>query len=291
MHQIGKGIFFEDSFLGVTLGGMVFSHGIIYIDSPLRIEDARNWRSALLSQRGGNQRLLINLDSHPDRTLGARSLDCTIVAHQKTAQVFRNRPSIFKGQSLESGAAWEDYSEAIGMRWATPDITFTQMMSLHWGGPEVILEYHPGPTSGASWVIIPDERVIFLGDSLVVGQPPFLASADLVAWLNSLEILMTTYKDFTMIAGRGGAANYESVQILQQGIKNTLKHLEKLAKHHAPPESTDDFISTLMSDFAVPEEKQGRYLQRLSYGLYQFYSRRYRPSSTVDSLRSDESEQ
>jgi hypothetical protein len=107
MQQLDRGIFFEDTYLGPTLGALVFSHGTIMIDAPLRLEDARSWRSTLLNQRGGSNRLLVNLDAHPDRTLGAKAIDCTIVAHQKTAQVFRNRPTIFKGQNTPTGSAWE----------------------------------------------------------------------------------------------------------------------------------------------------------------------------------------
>ncbi len=183
MQQIERGIYYEDGYLGVTLGGLVFSHGTIMIDAPLRADEARSWRSALLNQRGGSNRLLINLDAHPDRTLGARSMECTIVAHQKIADVFRNRPTIFKGQNIETGSIWENYTDAIGVRWANPDITFTDRMSLHWGGPEVVIEHHPGPSIGATWVLIPETKVVFIGDAVVLEQPPFLANADLIAWL------------------------------------------------------------------------------------------------------------
>src|SRR3990172_4940936 len=104
MHQIEPGIYYEDSFPGVTLGALIFSHGIIMIDAPLRAEDARSWRSTLNSMGSSANRVLVNLDAHLDRTLGARALDATIIAHLRTAQVFRNRPTIFKGHTLESGA-------------------------------------------------------------------------------------------------------------------------------------------------------------------------------------------
>jgi hypothetical protein len=41
--------------------------------------------------------VLINLDAHPDRTLGVRAMDCTVIAHEKTAQAFRNRPEYLQG--------------------------------------------------------------------------------------------------------------------------------------------------------------------------------------------------
>jgi hypothetical protein len=104
---------YEDSYLGVTVGALIFSQGTILIDAPIRPEDTRTWRAAVMTQRGNSNRLLVSLDAHPDRTLGTRALECTIVSHQKAAQVFRNRPTIFKGQSVETGAAWETYSDAL----------------------------------------------------------------------------------------------------------------------------------------------------------------------------------
>jgi glyoxylase-like metal-dependent hydrolase (beta-lactamase superfamily II) len=290
MQQIIRGIYYEDSYLGVTLGALVFSHGTIMIDAPLRPEDARSWRSALLNQRGGTNRILICLDAHLDRTLGARALDTTIVAHQKTAQVFRNRPTIFKGQSAESGSDWEAYNDAIGTRWASPDITFTQRMSLYWGGPEVQLDSHPGPGAGAIWASIPEEKVIFVGDIVQPGQPPFLSNADLTDWIESLELLLASYKDFTIVSGRGGPVRYDEVRSQHRYLKNIAKGLERLAKRNAPPEATEDLIPALLSEVDFTPDRQEQYSQRLRSGLYQYYARHYRPSSALEHLQFDESE-
>ena len=291
MQQIERGIFYEDSFLGVTVGGIVFSHGTIMIDAPLRAEDARAWRSMLLNQRGGSNRLLVNLDSHPDRTLGARALDCTILAHQKTAQVTRNRPAIFKGMLIESGSSWEYYPEAIGMRWATPDITFTNSMNLFWGGPEVVLEHHPGTTPGAIWVMIPAEKVIFVGDLVVINQPPFLAYAELEEWLEALELLQTSYSDHLIISGRGGLVVKDAMRRQYQHIKNVMKGIEKLAKRNAAPEETEGLIPSLLADFSFDSQMQQIYAQRLRYGLHQYYARRYRPTSTLEQPQIEEEEE
>jgi cyclase len=291
MQQIERGIIYEDSYLGVTVGGIISSQGTIMIDAPLRPEDARSWRSTLSNQRGGSNRLLVNLDAHPDRTLGARALDCTVVAQQKTAQVFRNRPSIFKAQNALSGAAWEVYNEAVGMRWTPPDITFTQRMSLHWGAPEVILEHHPGPTSGTSWAILPTSKVIFVGDTLVLEQPPFLASADLGGWLESLELLKSSYGDYIIIAGRGGMASDKSISRQIQQLMNIIKEIERLVKRSAAPEATEGLISSLLSEYTFDEQWKDLYTQRLRHGLYQYYARHYRPASSLEQTGMEEDEQ
>lgn len=281
MQQINRNIYFEDSYLGVTIGALVFPHGLILIDAPLRSEDSRSWRSALINQRGGSNKLLINLDAHPDRTLGTRALDCTIIAHQKTALVFRNRSTIFKGQSIETGADWETYNESIGMRWAPPDITFDERITLHWGGPDVIVEYRPGPSTGSSWVMIPELKVVFVGDMVVVRQPPFLAQADCVSWMENLEQLMTTYKDYTIISGRGGLATQDDVKFQHKFIKEVKDKLDRLAEKKATPEETQLLIPGLLGQFKVQSENRDLYRHRLSNGLFQAYLYR---SKLVDSL-------
>jgi glyoxylase-like metal-dependent hydrolase (beta-lactamase superfamily II) len=291
MQQIESNIYYEDAFLGVTLGALIFNHGVIMIDAPLRPEDTRTWRSALTNQRGGANRLLVSLDAHPDRTLGTRTLECTIVAHQKAAQVFRNRPMIFKGQTIETGSAWETYNEAVGMRWAPPDITFSDRMSLHWGGPEVSLEWRPGPTSGSIWAVIPSAKVVFAGDSVIVGQPPFLGQADLPQWVESLDMMLAEYKDWKIVTGRGGLAAPNDIQNLRSLLLEIAQHIEDLGSKNAPPEATADLAPALLERYTTPAKLRDYYLARLRFGLQQAFIRRFRPAAVVGPVEVEEEEQ
>jgi glyoxylase-like metal-dependent hydrolase (beta-lactamase superfamily II) len=291
MKQLDNGIVYEDAYLGVTIGALIFSQGTILIDAPIRPEDTRAWRAAVMTQRGNSNRTLVSLDAHPDRTLGTRALECTIVSHQKAAQVFRNRPTIFKGQTVESGAAWETYSDAIGMRWASPDITFTERISMHWGTQEVVLEHHPGPTSGSIWVILPAAKVMFVGDTLVINQPPFLAQAELDAWLESLEVLIKTYPSFTIVSGRGGLASMEDIRGLRKVLKDILQSVERLAAKKAPPEATQDMVTPLLANYSFATKLRDQYATRLTYGLHQCFARRYRPTNVIGQPEVEEEEQ
>jgi glyoxylase-like metal-dependent hydrolase (beta-lactamase superfamily II) len=282
MKQIEPGIYYEDGYTGVTLGALAFPHGIIMIDAPLRAEDARAWRSALHNLPGGPNRILVNLDAHLDRTLGARALDATIVAHMKTAQVFRNRPSIFKGQNSESGAEWEVSNDVLGNRWAIPDITFAHRIFFQWGGPQVIFEHHPGPALGSIWAIIPEAKIVFVGDTIQLEQPPFLASAELPAWIESLELLLSAHKNYTLISGRGGPVDTDAVKIQLKKLRNILKGLERLAKRNAPPEETEGLIDGLIADMNLPPKRREHYIQRLRHGLFYYYARRYRPIESFE---------
>jgi glyoxylase-like metal-dependent hydrolase (beta-lactamase superfamily II) len=213
------------------------------------------------------------------------------VSHQKAAQVFRNRPTIFKGQSVETGSAWETYSDAIGMRWASPDITFTERISLHWASQEVILEHHPGPTPGSIWVALPAAKILFVGDTLVINQPPFLAQAELGTWLESLDLLLKTYANFTIVSGRGGVASMDDIRILRKVLKDILHTIERLAAKNASPEATQEMVTPILAQYSFAAKLRDLYATRLTYGLHQCFARRYRPTNVIGQPEVEEEEQ
>ena len=287
MRQIEEGIFYEDSFSGVTLGALVFSEGIIMIDAPLRSDDARSWRAMLMNHRGWTNRLLVNLDSHPDRTLGAKAMETIILTQLITSEILKTRSTIFKGQGIDTGSDWESYNEAIGMRWGTPEITFNEQIILYWNGSEIKIEHHPGASKEAIWVILPEEKVIFVGDTVLVNQPPFLAKSDLTQWEGQLDLLLDTYRDYVIVSGRGGTASNEDVHELRKFIRNVARRLELRAKKGAMPDVTEKMVPSLLSKFKFPRINFEAYENRLQHGLYQCYLRNYSPMNVNERLGSE----
>jgi glyoxylase-like metal-dependent hydrolase (beta-lactamase superfamily II) len=277
MQEVAQGIYFEESYLGVTLGAISRPHGLVLVDAPPKPEDVRAWRAALLNLGGGVERLLVNLDSHIDRTLGARAMECTVVAHEKMAQVFRNRPTTFKAQNTDTGAEWEQIGGVGSIRWAPPEITFGAQMSVHWGGGPILLEYHPGPNPGAIWIVAQDEQVAFIGDTVMPGQPPFLANADLPAWIETLELLLSEpYRSYTLISGRAGAITREDVRKQSEYLQRVHELMDEMAARKDPPESTDALLTELAGRFRAVGDRREVYQQRLKWGLSRYYSRHYR---------------
>ncbi len=280
MQQIEHGIYIENSYPGVTVGAILLPMGTLLVDAPLRAEDARAWLNVIYNLGGKPNRMLINLDAHPDRTLGARSMECTIIAHQKTAQVFRGRPSVFKGQNAESGSVWETYDDVVGTRWALPDITFTHKIAINWGELEVFIEYHAGPAPGGTWVVIPSSKVVFVGDVVLLNQPPFLTNADIPAWTETLDLLMSSYRDYAVISGRGGVITQDSVKAQQRHLKSILKGMDRMVKRNASTSEVERLIPNLLSDLTFPTALYDQYYQRYRHGLFQYYARRYHPSES-----------
>lgn len=282
MEEIAKNVYIEDRFLGVTLGLINQPRGLVQIDAPPSPEDARSWRAALMGMGTGPERVLINLDAHPDRTLGVRSMDCTVVAHESTAQAFRNRPNTFKAQGEETGANWETIPGLGSVRWAPPEISFLEHLTLHWGDAPILLLSRPGPTPGAIWVLLPDAKVVFVGDAVLKGQPPFLAHADLPAWIETLKTLLEPeYKGFTIVSGRGGVVTPLVIRNQIEMLKRIQDRIEKIGKKKSAVNATDKLADQLIKSFKAPATRQRQYLQRLRYGLRQYYLRHYQPSSRL----------
>jgi cyclase len=284
MQEITKNIFIEDQFLGVTLGVIVTPRGLIQIDAPPSPEDARSWRASLMNLGGGVDRLLINMDAHPDRTLGARAMDCTVVAHEKTAYIFRTRPGTFKAQGEETGADWESIPGLGSVRWAPPEISFLDQLSLHWGDSPVLLEHRPGPSNGSIWVNLPEEKVLFIGDTVMKNQPPFLAGSNLKAWLESLSLLLESdYKGYTFISSRGGVVTTAVIKAQYDLLKHIHDKLNKSTSKKPNPAAVEKMVTTLLTWFKAPAARQKQFAQRLRYGLLHYNARQYHtPNSTVE---------
>jgi cyclase len=257
MQEVTKNIYIDDQFPGVTLGVIVTPRGLIQIDAPPSPEDARTWRASLMSLGGGIDRVLVNMDAHPDRTLGARAMDCIVIAHEKTANIFRTRPSTFKAQGEETGADWESIPGLGSVRWALPEISFSDQMSLYWGNSPVLLEHHPGPSHGSIWVHLPEEKILFIGDTVMKNQPPFLAGSNLKGWLESLnELLDSTYF-----------------------LKHVSDKLNKITTKKPNPAVVEKLVTSMLTWFKAPAARQKQFAQRLRYGLLHYNARQYHPTN------------
>ena len=280
MEEIVKDVYIEDKYLGVTLGVIIQPRGLIQIDAPPSPEDGRTWRASLMGMGNGPERVLINLDAHPDRTLGVRAMDCTVIAHEKTAEAFRNRPNTFKAQGDETGANWEAIPGLGSVRWAPPEISFVEQMTLHWSDTPIILQSRPGPASGAIWVIMPAEKVVFVGDAVTRAQPPFLAYANLPEWIETLRILQEPeYKGFTIVSGRGGVVTPQTVRHQADILKRIHDKVEKLGSKKSSILAIDKLADQILKDFKAPAARQKQYSHRLRYGLNHYYARHYHSSS------------
>lgn len=287
MQSLKENIHIEDRFMGVTLGAINLPQGMIYIDAPPNPEDGRSWRAELIDFESGYQRLLISLDSNSDRVIGSRAMDCPILVHENTAEYYRNRTSTFKNQGEPTGAVWETIPNLGNLRWAHPELTFTDKMSLYWDDEIPIeLEHHPGSDAGAIWLIMPKEKVVFVGDTIVKNQPPFFAKADIPRWIEDLDLLMSdAYQGYTIVSGRGGTCATSTIEKQRDLLLKAHKGLEKLGRRrNADPSATAKLIPKLLESLRFLASERELFSTRLHYGLETYFTRHYitKPEETEE---------
>jgi glyoxylase-like metal-dependent hydrolase (beta-lactamase superfamily II) len=283
MQEVAPHVYIDTTYTGVTLGAISWPRGLILIDAPLKADDARSWKAALLNLGSGVDRLLVNLDAHLDRTLGVRGMECTVLGHEKMVQVFRNRPVTFKAQPIETGAEWELQNGLGSIRWTPPEITFTSQLSIHWDETPLEMFFRPGPSPAAIWVVLPGKEVVFVGDSVTLNQPPFLSSSNIPLWIEQLNVLLTPeYQNSLIISGRGGVVTQEDVRKQVRFLEKVSQIMEGVKDKNSPQDELDRQVSPLLALFQPPAELAIQYQNRLRYGLRQYYLRNYRPTEVQE---------
>lgn len=272
MRTVASGVFLNSKFPGVSVGA-VASHGrLLLIDAPIRIEDAREWIGQLGEK--GKPRSMALLDHHPDRVLGARGLDLPILAHDETRLVMNAWPDTFKGGARPIGAEADRLKRISGVSKAVPDLTFSTEMSLHLEGREIILLHRPGPTRGAIWVVVPDARVIFIGDAVCLDEPAYLGDADLAAWQKTLQqAARGPYKAFTLVSSRDGVIERKAIGQMSAWLTRVEQRLRKVKPRPDLTVATASLATALLRSYKIPSTRREHAHLRLQVGLERLYTR------------------
>ncbi len=279
MQEIAPRVFVLDDYRGMVPGVIIREEGTILVDSPPCPQDSRLWRARCRHMSNSAEMLLVYLDAHADRTLGARMLETPVLAHEYTVQVFRNRAAIFRVQGSPRGEAWERCSQISNMRWAPPQMGISDRLEIYWGGDPVVIEHHPGPHPGALWVIVPDHKVLFVGDAVTVHQPPFFAHADLAQWLDAIDLLMAPdYSDYLIVSSRDGLVPAAALHRMRVFLLTAQERLEDLLAGAQPPQDTEALALDLLAMWDFDREREpdieAFYLARLRQGLQRYLARR-----------------
>jgi cyclase len=266
MRSIVRGVFVESRYPGVTLGAIGSRDSLLLVDSPIRVEDGREWLAQLAEK--GKPRYLVLLDHHPDRVLGARVMGMPILAHDETRLVMGNWADTFKGNARPIGAEADRLKRITGVGKAVPELTFSTELLIHLGDRVVRLLHRPGPTAGAIWVVLEEAKVVFVGDAVTVGEPPFMADADLEAWVETLGILSgPSMRGYTIVAGRDGVVERRHVTAMAAWLQRVPERLHRLGDRANQPEAITTLAGQLLRPYKLPASRRETGLLRLQLGL------------------------
>jgi glyoxylase-like metal-dependent hydrolase (beta-lactamase superfamily II) len=257
MEQIAANAYASNEYPGCTLGFYVMPAGVVAVDAPVFPRDARAWRRRILETAGVPILYLVVTDANPDRMLSASLLGAPVVASRGT---YEQAVGYTDGYWRSVADRWvrrypESDDDPNTSRLALPEVLFTHSLSLHKGGRDLTVCTVSGSCEGSAWLYVPEEDVLFAGDTVVADTHPFIASSpDTRAWLETLRALRRPrFSATTIVPGRGLVCDASATQPLSDYITLARRRVRSLHKASRPRGDTAAIVSELVSLFPVPE--------------------------------------
>jgi glyoxylase-like metal-dependent hydrolase (beta-lactamase superfamily II) len=270
MRRVASQAWVEDKFPSGEIGVISSQDEVMLIDTPLLIDDVKQWLSEV--EEIGSVRYIALIDSHPDRVLGTRALDLPRIGHDLTLETIREWSDTFKGSTHPIGAESDRLKRVTGVQSALPEITFNQELILRLGAKDIRFLHRSGPRPGSIWVLDDTTSVVFVGDAVTVNSPPYLGVCDLKLWLEVLDDLRKLEADgYKVISAHGGRVNRDDINNMARFLRKVEKRLEKLSKADDKTTAADEFAGELIEDFKVSNQEQETALFRLQTGLMDLY--------------------
>jgi cyclase len=196
MDQVTRNVYFETGLRGCNPGFVVTSDGVVVIDTPQLPTKAVAMRK--LAESHGPIRYLINTEHHVDHIFGNYYFKGagTVVQHQGVYDLFmvvlpNIDPFAYGMEAIPTddpeGAAIAPDRETYFRDPNKGTVVFSGNLTLHVGDHTFHLIHTPGHTRGQIAVHVPEERVVFTGDTIFNDVQTWLMESDVPQWLQALE--------------------------------------------------------------------------------------------------------
>ena len=281
MEEIANNIYIETTYPGVVIAALRLKQGMLLVDAPFRVEDSRAWQAQLVQLRGGTKRYLIMLDTHIDRTLGIHTMNTPVLGHENAVRILNARSTTARGQDIDAGADWEPYELPPSIRWAELDLSYEKDLLIYWDEAPVIVSHQSGAHLAGSWVRCETEKIVFVGDSVVLDQPPFLAWSDIDRWLVELGWLRSDqFKDYQIVSGRNGLVTIDDVEKMADYLQQIQSVITEIADSDQRGEEIAAAASDLLNKLTFNQDLRALYQNRLVWGMQQYIQRHPKETHT-----------
>jgi glyoxylase-like metal-dependent hydrolase (beta-lactamase superfamily II) len=276
----------ETGFRRINVGAILTNDGFVLIDTPPFPDDARAWR-ILLSEVSDKPILaVVSTDCHRDRLLGNSWFDsAVIIAHDETILQAKSFPTTFVDSAVDAlvSSPSERYWFS-GAQLRIPSVGFTYRMHLRYGGSTIPLLAMPGPTLGNVWVHLPEQRILFVGDSIVTSQHPYISSPCTKNWLDNLTVLRRSrFPADTIVPGRGPIVDKSATEPLSNYLRLVRRRVQSLYRAGRPRADTSALVPELLDLFPYHESELENIQRRIKVGLDRIYEEFKTNDKVIDS--------
>jgi len=272
MQQIAERVYVEMAYYGGNIGCVVTDQGPILIDTPMLPRDARHWRDQIAQLTSLPVLCLINTDYCENRILGNAFFEATVVAHELTWEAVSGYGDAFRQQmaNLLEPIDVEAAAEMSELKVVRPQITFTERMVFEKGTPLVRLIHLGGHTPATIAVYVPDEKILFVGDNVMLDTLPLLTRADTKQWLQALTTIRKMRVE-TLVPGHGPLCDTSATQPLSEYIRVIRDMVRRHFQAGRSKSELSSLVSRLTDAYPIPEEGQEGLRSRIKTNLDRVY--------------------
>lgn len=273
MQEIAENVFVENGYYGGNVGAVITDAGLVCIDTPPLPSEARRWRSALAHLSTRPIAYVLNTSHLPHRILGNRWINAPSVAYTSSPALIKAHAEYFRPHFIlpEDNPSLPELSS---MRPTAPQLTFSEHLQLHLGGPAIEIIHTGGPTSTASIVFLPSQGIAFMGDTLVAYGHPFMIDADFEIWVDLLHDVAKKSSPYRLlIPGQGAPSDKptEATQHTSSYIRGLRTSLRRMARYEKPVDDVLAYVHKVLEQYAVSPDTRGLVSHRLTTALPAIY--------------------
>lgn len=221
MEQVTKNVFAETKIRGCNPGYVLTSDGVVVVDTPQLPTYAVKMCEEASAH--GPIRYLINTEHHVDHIIGNYYFKNAehVVAHQETVNNFMTVYPQINPYEYAKEALPKDDPEGIALfpdkdtyfkDPNRPDFVLKGDATIHVGDHTFEIVHTPGHAPGQLAVHIPEERLMFVGDTIFNHCQTWLYTSNLDQWFRSLDRLLDFDVD-TIVPGHGPVCTKQEIYV------------------------------------------------------------------------------
>jgi len=248
-----------------NVGFVVTKEGVVVVDTATRVmgetirEDIREVTDAPIHS-------VIYTHGHYDHAFGVSALlkdaeergypKPRIIGHENVVQRFNRYRELQDQQEFINRIQFDIPADmrVVPRKYHYPDVTYHDRFSFRLGGVTFELRFGMGETDDATWVWIPERRVVFAGDFVIWSCPnignPFKVQRYETEWAEALEQMASLHPN-VLVPGHGPPIQGERIQQVCLGTAQALRYLhEEVVKRL----NQGAWIEQILEEVKLPED-------------------------------------
>lgn len=262
VKQITSDLYFLLEYDGSNSAFLVTDEGVLVIDTRTHPRLGQDLIDRIRKVTNKPIKWVINTHFHGDHNLGNapfKAIGATFVAQEETARIMKQVYP--KEMARRTGGFVKNHYDPNEAKLILADVTFDTEMTIYLGGREVRLFYlGPGQNPGDTFVLFPQERVLFTPGGVVnhsIANMSFTPSVD--NWIKLVDQIAARNDYDRFLPAHGDVGNHEDVREFAAYLRDVYSTVKGAVEKGMTPQEAQQ-------KFTFPQYKDWRGYERMKDG-------------------------